>query len=61
MAKPKDEFVNSVWCMIYAMVERGVEGKDPWWGEDFLSVKQQLEEMGLNCDPSHNEEIFTDK
>ncbi len=47
-----DPFVNSVWALIYSMIERGVTGSDGWWGQDFLAVKRQLEEMGLNCDPS---------
>lgn len=47
-----DPFVNSVWCLIFSMIERGQDGSDPWYGQDFLNVKRQLEEMGLNCDPN---------
>ena len=52
---PIDPFVNNVWALIYSMVERGVEGNDPWWGEDFRMVKRELEAMGLNCDPNKDE------
>ena len=47
-----DPFVNSVWCLIFSMIERGVDGSEPWWGQDFLMVKRALEELGLNCDPN---------
>ena len=44
-------FINSVHCLIFSMVERGIDGDDPWWGQDFRMVRRELEEMGLNTDP----------
>lgn len=55
--KQPDEFTNSVWCLIYSMIETGIDGSEPWWGQDFLHVKALLEAKGLNCNP---ERIFED-
>jgi hypothetical protein len=55
-----EEFRNSVWSLIFSMVERGIEGDDAWWGQDFLIVRRQLEEMGLNCDPEKVPEMPVD-
>lgn len=44
-------FINAVWCLIFCMAERGHDGKDPWFGQEFLRVKELLEQMGFNCDP----------
>lgn len=56
----RDDFTNSVHCLIFSMIERGVTGDDPWWGQDFLSVKKALEGMGRGCDPAGLKEAGDD-
>lgn len=51
-----DEFVASVWNLIYNMIEAGDTGTEPngarkWWAEEFLCVQRQLKERGFNLDP----------
>lgn len=47
-----DDFANQVHCLIFSMAERGTTGDDPWWGQDWLGVRKELEAMGRNCDPN---------
>lgn len=51
-----DGFANTVHCLIFSMVERGVTGDDLWWGQDFMNVRRELESIGRNCDPNKAEE-----
>lgn len=51
MAEPLDPFVNTAWCLVFSMIECGFDGTDPWWGQDFLHLKNLLAEKGLNMNP----------
>ena len=42
-----DKFTQSVWNLVYCMVEVGYTGADPWWGQEFLRVRNLLEDRGL--------------
>lgn len=51
-----DEFVGSVWNLVFNMIEAGDTGLDEngnrkWWGEEFFAVRRQLKERGFNLDP----------
>lgn len=40
------EFVKSVWCLIFSMEERGITvDTDQWWGQDFARVKRECEHL----------------
>ena len=41
-----EEFVKSVWCLVFSMEERGITvDSDPWWGQDYARVHRQCAEL----------------
>lgn len=58
--EPPDTLEYAAYGLVYSMIEVGVDGSHPWWGQEFLRLRTMLTKAGYKMPGENTEYVDLD-